>query len=88
MRKNTGILQKNKLQQLADHGHFPLNFSGAGPNIPPPASPVQFKELQVAVGYLLYYGRSVNARILTAIQMVDAEDGNFNTFGNIYSALV
>jgi hypothetical protein len=40
--------------------------SPTGPDIPPPASPTQFKELQVAVGYLLYYGRSVDARILTA----------------------
>ena len=40
--------------------------SPTGPDISPPASATQVKELQVAVGYLLYYGRSVDARILTA----------------------
>jgi hypothetical protein len=40
--------------------------SPTGPDFSPPASPAQFKELQVAVGYLLYYGRSVDARVLTA----------------------
>ncbi len=39
--------------------------SPTGPDISPPASPAQFKEFQVAVRYLLYYGRSVDARILT-----------------------
>jgi hypothetical protein len=32
----------------------------------PKASAAQSKELQVAVGYLLYYGRTVDARILPA----------------------
>ena len=32
----------------------------------PPASPAQCKELQIAVGYLLYYGRCVDSRFLPA----------------------
>jgi hypothetical protein len=32
----------------------------------PPASPAQRLELQIAIGYLLYYGRCVDGRILPA----------------------
>ncbi len=37
------------------------------------ATPVQFKELQVAVGYLLCYGQSVDARILQATYALTAK---------------
>ena len=36
------------------------------PTTNPPASPAQCKELQIAIGYLLYYGRCVDSRFLPA----------------------
>ncbi len=36
----------------------------------------QFKELQVAVGYLLYYGRCVDCRILTATCALASEQAH------------
>jgi hypothetical protein len=40
--------------------------SSTGPDLFPSATPSQAKELQVAVGFLLYYGRCVDGRILPA----------------------
>jgi hypothetical protein len=48
-----------------------------GPGLPsdvsPLASPAQSKELQVAIGYLLYYGRCVDARMLPAVCSLASE---------------
>ena len=51
--------------------YTPPRFGSTLPQVPtvdtePLASAAQRKELQVAVGYLLYYGRTVDARILPA----------------------
>jgi hypothetical protein len=40
--------------------------SPTGPDLSPSATPSQAKELQVAMGFLLYYGRCVDGRILLA----------------------
>ncbi len=42
-------------------------------DISPPATPSQAKELQVAIGYLLYYGRAVDARLLPATCALSSE---------------
>jgi hypothetical protein len=51
----------------------PYSYGSASPQCPttldnsPPATPCQAKELQIAIiGYLLYYGRAVDARLLPA----------------------
>ncbi len=36
----------------------------------------QFKDLQIAIGYLLYYGRSVDSRILTATCSLASEQAH------------
>ena len=51
--------------------YTPPRFGSVAPQLPtsdtePPATEAQCKELQVAVGYLMYYGRCVDARILPA----------------------
>ena len=51
--------------------YTPPRFGSITPQTPtvdpePPASEAQRKELQVAVGYMLYYGRCVDSRILPA----------------------
>jgi hypothetical protein len=55
--------------------------SRTGPDASPPASPDQLKEVQVAVGYLLYYGRSVDSRILPATCALASEQAA-PTFGH------
>jgi hypothetical protein len=50
--------------------------SPTGPDLSPPASPSQIKELQVAVGYLLYYGRSVDPRVLTTTCALASEQAS------------
>jgi hypothetical protein len=47
-----------------------------GFDVSPPATPQQKKELEVAVGYLLYYGRSVDSRFLTATCSLASEQAN------------
>jgi hypothetical protein len=47
-----------------------------GPDISPPATSQQKKELEVAVGYLLYYGRSVDSRFLNATCSLASEQAN------------
>jgi hypothetical protein len=47
--------------------------SPTGPDLSPAATPAQVKELQVAIGYLLYYGRSVDSRVLQATCALAAE---------------
>ena len=51
--------------------YTPPHFGSSAPQCPtsdssPPASLAQKKELQVAIGYLLYYGRCVDGRVLPA----------------------
>ncbi len=40
--------------------------SPTGPDLSPSATPEQAKDLQVVVGFLLYYGRCVDGRVLSA----------------------
>jgi hypothetical protein len=47
--------------------------SPTGPDVSPPASLAQSKDLQVAIGYLLYYGRCVDARMLPAVCSLASE---------------
>ena len=47
--------------------------SPTGPDISPLASSAQSKDLQVAIGYLLYYGRCVDARMLPAVCSLASE---------------
>jgi hypothetical protein len=49
--------------------YTPPRFGSTAPRVPtsdtePPASAAQRKDLEVAIGYLLYYGRLVDSRIL------------------------
>ena len=46
------------------------------PYISPPATPEQAKELQVAVGFLLYYGRCVDGRVLPATCALASEQAS------------
>ncbi len=49
----------------------PPHYGSSDPQRPtsdssPPATPAQKQELQIAIGYLLYYGRFVDGRVLPA----------------------
>jgi hypothetical protein len=51
--------------------YVPPHYGSSDPQRPtsdssPPATPAQKQELQIAIGYLLYYGRCVNGRVLPA----------------------
>ncbi len=51
--------------------YVPPHYGSSDPQHPmsdtsPPATPAQKQELQIAIGYLLYYGRCVDGRILPA----------------------
>jgi hypothetical protein len=50
--------------------YVPSHYGSSAPpshlRFVPPATPTQKKELQVAIGYLLYYGRCVDGRVLPA----------------------
>jgi hypothetical protein len=50
--------------------------STIGPDLSPSATPAQAKELQVAVGFLLYYGRCVDGRILPATCALASEQAS------------
>ncbi len=44
----------------------------------PPATAAQKKELEIAIGYLLYYGRCVDGRVLTATCALASAQSNAN----------
>ncbi len=52
--------------------YVPPHYGSSDPQRPtsdsssPPATPTQKQELQIAIGYLLYYGRCVDGRVLPA----------------------
>jgi hypothetical protein len=51
--------------------YVPPHYGSSDPQLPssdtsPPATPAQKQELQIAIGYLLYYGRCVDGRVLPA----------------------
>ena len=50
--------------------------SPTGPDLSPSATPAQAKELQVAVGFLLYYGRCVDGRVLPATCALASEQAS------------
>jgi hypothetical protein len=50
--------------------------SPTGPDLSPSATPAQAKELQVAVGFLLYHGICVDGRILTATCALASEQAS------------
>jgi hypothetical protein len=50
--------------------------SPTGPDLSPSATPSQAKELQVAVGFLLYFGRCVDGRILPATCALASEQAS------------
>ena len=50
--------------------------SPTGPDLSPSATLTQAKELQVAVGFLLYYGRCVDGRILPATCALASEQAS------------
>jgi hypothetical protein len=62
--------------------YTPLSYGSTTPQSPttlddsPPASPSQVKELQVAVGYLLHYGRAVDAHVLPATCAMASEQAS------------
>ncbi len=49
------------------------------PDDSPSATPAQAKELQIAIGYLLYYGRAVDARVLPATCALASEQASPTT---------
>ena len=51
----------------------PQSSTGPDLSFPPSPPPQQCKELQVAVGYLLYYGRSVDSRIFPSTWALASE---------------
>jgi hypothetical protein len=62
--------------------YIPPSYGSAAPQCPttldnsPPATPCQAKELQIAIGYLLYYGRAVDARVLPATCALASEQAS------------
>jgi hypothetical protein len=50
--------------------------SPTGPDLSPSASPAQAKELQVAVGFLLYYGKCVDSKILPTTYALASEQAS------------
>ncbi len=64
--------QRGYSHRLSHHLYPPPSYgsqapqSPTGPDLSPSATPAQVKALQVAIGYPLYYGRSVDSRILQA----------------------
>ncbi len=55
---------------------LPLNAQPPSTTHSPSATPCQAKELQIAIGYLLYYGRAVNARVLPATYALASEQAS------------
>jgi hypothetical protein len=65
--------------------YTPPSYGSPAPQTPtatdtsPPATPTQTKELQVAIGYLLYYGRAVDPRFLPATCALASEQAHPTT---------
>jgi hypothetical protein len=65
--------------------YTPPSYGSSAPQSPtatdtsPPATPSQTKELQVAIGYLLYYGRAVDPRFLPATCALASEQAHPTT---------
>jgi hypothetical protein len=79
------------LTRLRPHGvahtsspfiYIPPSYGSSEPQSPtsldtsPPATPSQAKDLQIAVGYLLYYGRAVDPRFLPATCALASEQAS------------
>jgi hypothetical protein len=67
--------------------YTPPRFGSTAPQVPtadtePPASAAQRKDLEVAIGYLLYYGRLVDSRILPATCALASEQ-SIATLGTV-----